>query len=100
MNRHLRADEASSFKGIGSGIAVMASQKRDGTRRLAEMFADHLRKQLPDVDDVLLGRVLLHAGGYVGGLANTPETHTLTGMLLVAAYDMTALERGESFPPA
>jgi hypothetical protein len=91
----LTAADSRNFHGLGDGIAAMCPIQKGVRRKVGDAFAAHLRQNLGDVDDVVLGRVLLHVGGYVGRLANTPEINALADTILIAAYDMTALERGE-----
>jgi hypothetical protein len=96
MSTRLTADDTASFTSLAAALAEVHPRVLQPTRKQAQVLADLLRENLgEDVDDVLLGRVLLYVGGYVGAVARTPEIDALTDTVLVAACDLTALERGE-----
>lgn len=62
-------------------------------------LADDLRRALPDLDDVSVGRVLLEIGGFIGRLADgraDGTLHVLTDQVMCAALDLTAVEWQEA----
>jgi hypothetical protein len=63
--------------------------------RLGQMLADRLRRQLPDLDDVTIGRVVLEIGAAVGAYVGTspePDCHQLNNWLTLGGLDLTAVE--------
>ena len=61
--------------------------------RAARSFSDVLRTELPDLDDVTIGRVLLQVGVFIGRASDCNAMDAATNTLLISAIDMTALER-------
>jgi hypothetical protein len=57
-------------------------------------LADVLRRAMPDIDDVTLGRVALEFGQYVGQLADprNSDMNALVDVTMCAALDLTATE--------
>ena len=67
-------------------------------RRNATALADHLRRNLPDLGDVTIARVLLHLGGYLGRQVTSREGHILVDGIMFTALELTELERGDHGP--
>lgn len=59
-------------------------------------LADALRQNLPDLDDVTMGRVLIALGAHTGGLVQIyPDNHelrVLSNQIVMAGVDLTAIE--------
>lgn len=100
MSDRMTSAELADIANVYAALPLMHPELLAAERSASRVFADQLRKDIGlDVDDVTLGRILLHIGSFVGRVAHTPETATLGNTFILAALDMTALERGE-MPPS
>lgn len=90
----LTPEELTQLSGLDFVATRMNPDQIAAHRNAARTFTDALRQALPDIDDVTLGRVVLQFGCYTNAICGGPTMHTLTSTMLVAALDLTALERG------
>ncbi len=63
----------------------------DPARTAARYFADDLRKVMPEIDEVIVGRVLLYAAAYAGVMAaDGRDAVTIGNVFTLAGIDMAA----------
>jgi hypothetical protein len=92
----LTDSERGDLAGLAAEMQAMRPDLLAVQRHAARGFADLLRLELPDVDDVTLGRVLLQVGMYLGRAAASEEMSDASDLLVISAIDMTSLERDAS----
>lgn len=86
--------EREGFAQLAAGLALLPPAWVAAHEKAAVAFADVLRRELPDLDDVTMARVLLITGSFLASAADDAATTRASNVLLLAAADMTDLERG------
>ena len=99
MTDRLGADQIARLQSVKRGLSAMSADVRAITEDGGRALADLIRRELPDLDDLTLGRVVLQIGLYVGLNVHCMDDERdqdvlmATGNYIVAAaLDLTAAE--------
>ncbi|MEU6191733.1 hypothetical protein [Nocardia sp. NPDC047038] len=93
MDGQLDAAQKANLRGIYQAFQSMDPQEAERDQRRGQVLAAELRRSLPDLDSVTMGRVLLEVGniyGLTGGRMQDPHLVDRGNELIMAALDLTA----------
>ena len=90
----LTPEEREALDAVERSLDLMEPNNALLFREGGQKIADALRRMLPDLDDVTLGRVLRATSTVIAAKDVTDDVRIALAMLTAAAVELTSLERG------